>query len=82
MDTQAKIEKMNAVLNKMEDIKNSQQSLINKIGQVEVDLFDIKSDDLDKELDKVMKKATRSFEIINEAIEEFEIKRNRLENEA
>ncbi|PZD79218.1 hypothetical protein [Mesonia sp. K7] len=82
MDTQAKIEKMNAVLNKMEDIKNSQQSLINKIGQVEVDLFEIKSDDLDKELDKVMKKATRSFEIINEAIEEFEIKRNRLENEA
>ena len=80
--TKKRIEVMNAVLVKMEDIKNSQQSLIEKIGQVEVDLFEIKSKDLDAELEKVMTKASDSFEIIKDAIEAFEMKRNRIENES
>lgn len=79
--TKKKIETMNSVLVKMEDIKNSQQSLVEKIGVVEVELFDIKSPDIDKELDKVMTNASNSFTIINEAIEAFEMKRNRIENE-
>lgn len=82
MDAQQKIEIMNSVLTKMEDIQNTQQSLIEKIGQVEVNLFDIKSDDLDKELDKIMSHASASFDIIKEAIEGFEMKRNRLQNES
>ncbi|MBA5630039.1 hypothetical protein [Moheibacter lacus] len=82
MDTQEKIDIMNAVLTKMEDIQNTQQSLIEKIGQVEVNLFDIKSEDLDKELDKIMEHASQSFDIIKEAIEAFEMKRNRLVNES
>lgn len=82
MDAQEKIDIMNAVLVKMEDIQNSQQSLIEKIGQVEVSLFDIKSEDLDKELDKIMEHAAASFDIIKDAIEAFEMKRNRLVNES
>lgn len=73
---------MNAVLVKMEDIKNTQKSLVEKVGQVEVSLFDIKSDTLDKELAKVMNNASKSFDIIKDAIEAFEMKRNRIENEA
>ncbi|WP_439128106.1 hypothetical protein [Polaribacter sp.] len=73
---------MKAVLVKMEDIKNSQQSLIEKVGQVEVALFDIQSETLDKELHKVMSNASKSFDIIKDAIEAFEMKRNRIENEA
>lgn len=81
MDVEQRIEKMNKVLVKMEDILNSQQSLIEKIGQVEVDLFDIKSDELDKELEKVMENASSSFDMIKDAIEAFEMKRNRIQNE-
>ncbi|TMM32190.1 hypothetical protein FDT66_01625 [Polaribacter aestuariivivens] len=80
--TRKRIDTMNAVLVKMEDIKNSQQSLIEKVGQVEVALFDIKSETLDAELEKVMTNASKSFDIIKDAIEAFEMKRNRIENEA
>ena len=80
--TQKKLNVMESVLVKMEDIKNTQQSLIEKIGQVEVQLFDIKSDTLDKKLDDVMTNAAGSFDIISEAIEAFEMKKNRIENEA
>ena len=74
-----KLEVMKSVLSKMEDIKNSQQSLIEKLGQVEVALFDSQSEDMDKHLEKVHKAASDSFDEINVAIEEFEIKKNKLE---
>ncbi len=80
--TRKRLETMKSVLVKMEDIKNTQQSLIEKIGQVEVNLFDIKSDDLDKELDKVATNASNSYDIIKDAIEAFQMKRNKIENEA
>ncbi|CAM1370285.1 conserved hypothetical protein [Tenacibaculum sediminilitoris] len=79
---QKRLNTMNAVLVKMEDIKNSQKSLIEKIGIVEVQLFDIQSKDLDKELEKVMVRASDTLKIIKQATEAFEMKRNRLENEA
>lgn len=71
-----KVEVMNSVLTKMEDIKNTQRSLIEKLGQVEVDLFNIKSKDLDEDLEKVLTRASNTFDIIKEAQQNFEIKRN------
>lgn len=79
---QKRLDTMNAVLVKMEDIKNTQKSLIEKIGIVEVQLFDIQSKDLDKELENVMVRASDTLKIIKQATEAFEMKRNRLENEA
>ncbi|MDE1205901.1 hypothetical protein [Tenacibaculum larymnensis] len=79
---QKRLDTMNSVLVKMEDIKNTQKSLIEKIGMVEVQLFDIQSKDLDKELENVMVRASDTLKIIKQATEAFEMKRNRLENEA
>ncbi|MEZ5007165.1 MAG: hypothetical protein R2753_03315 [Chitinophagales bacterium] len=80
--TKKKLGVMDSVLVKMEDIQNTQQSLIGKIAQVEIDLFDINSKDLDKKLEEVMDKSNHSMDIIKEAIETFEIKRNGIRNEA
>ncbi|MCB0502606.1 MAG: hypothetical protein KDD32_07970 [Bacteroidetes bacterium] len=80
--TKKKIETMNSVLVKMADIQNSQQSLIEKIARVEVDLFNINSKDLDAKLEQVMDHSNDSMDIIKEAIEAFEIKRNGIRNEA
>ena len=77
----SKIEKMESILTKMEDLKNSQQSLIEKVGQIQVELFDMESKDLDAHIEKVSKAASNAFDEISEAIEEFEEKKNRLENE-
>jgi hypothetical protein len=74
--TQKKISRMDAVIVKMEDLENSQQSLIGKIGQIEVDLFEIQSPDLDKELAKVIDRASETLDIIVSAKTNFEGKRD------
>lgn len=74
--TQKKISRMDAVIVKMEDLENSQQSLIGKIGQIEVDLFEIQSPDLDKELAKVIDRASETLDIIVSAKINFEEKRD------
>ena len=58
--TQKKISRMDAVIVKIEDLENSQQSIIGKIGQIEVDLFEIQSPDLDKEIAKVIDRASET----------------------
>ena len=73
-----KIEIMNSVLVKMEDLKNSQESLIGKIGQIEVQLFEINSPDLDKDLSKVIDRASETLTIIQDAKNNFEAKRDRI----
>ena len=75
------VEIMKSVLNKLEDVKNTQQSLIEKVGQVQVDLFEIQSKDLDESLDKVHQAASDSLDVIAEAIEKFEIKKNAIEQD-
>ena len=74
--TQNKISKMDAVIVKMEDLENSQQSLIGKIGQIEVDLFEIQTPDLDNELAKVIDRASETLDIIVEAKNNFMEKRD------
>lgn len=76
----SKIEKMESILTKMEDLKNSQKSLIEKLGQIQVALFDIESKDLDAHIDKVVDAASNAYDEINEAIEEFEEKKDKLDN--
>jgi len=76
MSSANKLELMNSVLVKMEDLKNSQQSLIGKIGQIEVQLFDINSPDLDKDLSKVIDRASETLNIIEDAKANFEAKRD------
>lgn len=72
--TQKKLSIMESVLTKMEDLENSQQSLIGKIGQIEVELFDLNSPDLDKELAKVIDRASETLDMIASAKTEFEAK--------
>ena len=77
-----KLEIMKSVLNKLSDVHNTQKSLIEKLGMVQVELFDIQSPDLDKELEKVMNTASETIDIIQEAQENFEIKYNALNLDA
>ena len=45
---QAKYDEMQGMLNKLEDIKNSQESIIDKINHVITDLFQNPDKDLEK----------------------------------
>lgn len=78
MSDSSKVEVMSSILVKMEDLENSQQSLIGKIGQIEVDLFEINSPDLDKELAKVIDRASETLDIIVAAKNNFNEKKEAL----
>ena len=45
-----KVEAMQDILTKLEDIKNSQESIVEKIGQVQVELFNTPIKKLKKQL--------------------------------
>ena len=71
---QKKLTIMESVLTKMEDLENSQQSLIGKIGQIEVELFDLQSPDLDKALAKVIDRASETLDMMVSAKDAFQEK--------
>lgn len=60
---------------------NTQESLLEKLGYIEVELFDIQSKELDIEIEKIKSRASDAFDIIIEAIKNLEIKKNKIENE-
>jgi hypothetical protein len=78
---QAHFEQMQAIMNKLVDIKNSQESLIDKINHVITDLFQHPDSLLEKGMEKAHQRASEDMDMINELIEEYEIKFNKAQQE-
>ncbi len=78
---QAKYDQMQGMLNKLEDIKNSQESIIDKINHVITDLFQNPDKDLEKAMETAHEKASANVDKIAEAIDEYEIKFNKAQQE-
>ena len=76
---QAKYDQMETMLHKLEDIKNSQESIIDKINHVITDLFQNPDKDLEKAIEDAHQKASDNVDKIAEATEEYEMKMNKLE---
>ena len=76
---QAKYDQMETMLHKLEDIKNSQESIIDKINHVITDLFQNPDKDLEKAMEDAHQKASDNVDKITEATEEFQMKMNKLE---
>lgn len=74
---QAKYDQMQAMMNKLEDIKNSQESIIDKINHVITDLFQDPDKELEKGMEKAHQKASDNVTVIKELIENYEIKFNK-----
>jgi hypothetical protein len=78
---QAKYDQMQSMLNKLEDIKNSQESILDKINHVITDLFQHPDKDLEKAMEEAHLKASDNVDRIREAIEDYEIKFNKLQQQ-
>lgn len=74
---QAKYNEMEKLLHKLEDIKNSQKSIIDKINHVITDLFQHPDKDLEKSMEEAHERASENVDKIREAIEDYEIKFNK-----
>lgn len=74
---QSKCDQMQGMLAKLEDIKNSQESIIDKINHVITDLFSDPDAALEKGMEKAHQRASDNVEIVKELIENYEIKFNK-----
>lgn len=54
------------ILRKLVDIKNSQESLIEKIGRIQVDLFNHPDKPLEEKMDQMNTDASKEFEFIDQ----------------
>ncbi len=76
---EAKMEQMRSMLNKLEDIKNSQESIIDKINHVITDLFQNPDKELEKAMEVAHQNSSDNVDVIREIIEEYEIRINQEE---
>jgi len=77
MEKLQKLELMDKVVRELEDLKNSQVSILKKLSQIEADnitlqvsLLDVKLPDLHEEIDS-------SVEIVNNLLEELQVHREK-----
>ncbi|MCP9201419.1 hypothetical protein E0K83_13600 [Gramella sp. BOM4] len=78
---QAKLDHMRSMLNKLEDIKNTQSSLIDKINHVITDLFQHPDKNLEKVMEEAHQKASDNIDAVRDAMEEYEMAINKMENQ-
>lgn len=75
------MDQMRAILAKLEDIKNSQESIIDKINHVITDLFQHPDKDLEKAMEDAHQKSSDNVDSVREVIDDYEIRINKMENE-
>ncbi|MFV8281845.1 hypothetical protein ACNKXS_09890 [Christiangramia marina] len=79
---QEKLDHMRSTLNKLEDIKNTQSSIIDKINHVITDLFQHPDKNLEKVMEDAHQKASDNIDAVREAMEEYEMAINKMENQS
>ena len=73
MEKLQKLELMDKILRELEDLKNSQTSVLKKIAQIEVDNINLGVALLDKKLPDVHEEVDSSVQIVTALQEEFQV---------
>lgn len=71
MDTLKKFAAMEKIVHELEDLKNSQQAIIQKLGKIEVDNFDLGDKRLEKELPDMHQRISNNLDAIADILEYF-----------
>jgi len=71
-----KIEKMQAIRTKLDDIDHSLKALVEKTANVQLDVMESPDKDLEKALGDIMSAASDKSDILHKAIHDYEIKIN------
>ena len=77
MEKLQKLELMDKVVRELEDLKNSQLSLLKKLSQIEADNITLQVSLLDKKLPDLHEEIDTSVEIVNNLLEELQVHREK-----
>ena len=78
---ETRIDKMESMLTKLQDALKTQESLISKLGKIQVDLFDLEDEDLEESVNNIDSRAKDTHDLIADSMEEFEMAINRARQE-
>jgi ElaB/YqjD/DUF883 family membrane-anchored ribosome-binding protein len=71
MDKLKKFELMEKIVHELEDLKNSQQAIIQKLTKIEVDNMDLGNKRLDKDLPDMHQRVSDNLDTIASILEDF-----------
>jgi len=71
MDKLKKFELMEKIVRQLQDLKNSQQAIIEKLGRLEVDNFDLNDKRLETVLSDMHQRTADNFDSINDLLNAF-----------
>jgi len=71
MDKIRKFELMEKIVHELEDLKNSQQAIIQKIGKIEVDNIDLGDKRLEKDLPEMHQRVADNLDNIASILDDF-----------
>ncbi|MBK0378980.1 hypothetical protein [Mucilaginibacter segetis] len=76
MDKIKKYGLMEKIVHELEDLKNSQQAIIQKLGKIEVDNMELNDKDLEKELPDMHQRVSDNLDSIASLLQAFETKKD------
>lgn len=76
MDKLKKFDLMEKITHELEDLKNSQTAIVQKIGKIEIDNFDLGNKTLEKVLPEMHQNVADNLDKIAEILESFEQAKN------
>lgn len=71
MNNLKKFELMEKIGRQLQDLQHSQQAIIEKVGKLEIDNFDLSDKSLEKVLSDMHQRAADSYDNINALLEKF-----------
>src|SRR5665811_1821923 len=80
MDKLKKFELMEKIVHELEDLKNSQQAIIQKLAKIEVDNIDLGDKKLEKELPDMHQRVSDNLDTIAGLLEDFAAKTDSFSN--
>ncbi|WP_018617146.1 hypothetical protein [Segetibacter koreensis] len=77
MDKLQKLELMDKIVRELEDLKNSQLSVLKKVSQIEADNITLGVSILEKKLPDLHEEVDSSVVIVSDLLEEFQVHREK-----
>lgn len=81
MDNREKLEKMDRALRLLEDLKNSQEALIEKASTLQMDAMSFNFSEMEKNMGDLHSRYAESLDMLAEELERFEIKREQFQKD-
>ncbi|ASZ14444.1 hypothetical protein KTO58_01610 [Chitinophaga pendula] len=77
MDKKEKAQLMDKILRELEDLKNTQSSLVKKIGQIETDNINLGDNELEKSLSDIYDSITGATDKVDDLLSSYQQKRDK-----